>query len=82
MGAKANKRGVESFASPSAAAPDPEAAIPAKKTTSPPGKTKPISRPVSIKMIPRTPIKPNVETTELASSRFMRSGYPTPEPVP
>jgi hypothetical protein len=77
IGAKVNKSGVESFASPNAAAPDPDAAIPAKKTTSPPGKTKPISRPVSIKMIPRTPIKPSVETTELASKRFTWSGYPT-----
>jgi hypothetical protein len=28
-------------------------------------------------MIPRTPIKPSVETTELASKRFTWSGYPT-----
>jgi hypothetical protein len=41
------------------------------------GKTRPINSPVSIKMIPRTPINPKVETTELASKKFIRSGYPT-----
>jgi hypothetical protein len=43
--------------------------MPARKTTSPPGKTSPIKRPVSIKMMPRTPINPNVEITEFASKR-------------
>jgi hypothetical protein len=28
-------------------------------------------------MMPRTPIRPSVETTELASKRFIWSGYPT-----
>jgi hypothetical protein len=72
MGAKVNNKGVESFASPKRAEPEPEAAIPARKTTSPPGKTKPINRPVSIKMMPRTPTSPSVEMTELASRRFIR----------
>jgi hypothetical protein len=49
----------------------PEAAIPARKTTSPPGKTKPINNPVSIKIIPSTPINPRVETTEWASNKFI-----------
>jgi hypothetical protein len=71
-GASANKSGADNFASPRIAAPEPEAAIPARKTTSPPGKIRPINKPVSIKIMPRTPIKPRVETTELASSRFMR----------
>jgi hypothetical protein len=53
-------------------APAPEAAIPARKTTSPPGKTRPMRSPVSIKMIPRTPINPRVATTELASKRLVK----------
>jgi hypothetical protein len=53
----------------------PEAAIPARKTTSPPGKTKPINNPVSKKIIPSTPINPRVETTEWASNRFISAVY-------
>jgi len=69
IGASANKSGADNFASPKSAAPDPEAAIPARKTTSPPGKTKPINNPVSINMTPKTPINPRVETIESASSK-------------
>jgi hypothetical protein len=57
------------LASPRSAAPEPEAAIPARKTISPPGKTRPISNPVSIKIMPRTPINPRVDRTALASRR-------------
>jgi hypothetical protein len=59
------------LASPKSAAPEPEAAIPARKTISPPGKTRPINNPVSIKIMPRTPINPRVDRTALASSRFV-----------
>jgi len=71
IGASTNKSGADNFASPKSVAPDPEAAIPARKTTSPPGKTKPINNPVSIKMTHNTPINPRVETIELASSKFI-----------
>ncbi len=64
-----NKSGADNFAFPKSASPDPDAAIPARKTTSPPGKTKPINSPVSIKMTPKTPINPRVDTIELASSK-------------
>jgi hypothetical protein len=59
------------LASPRSAAPEPEAAIPARKTISPPGKTRPINNPVSIKIMPSTPINPRVDRTALASSRFV-----------
>jgi hypothetical protein len=60
------------LASPKRAAPVPEAAIPARNTTSPPGKISPINNPVSIKMMPSTPIKPRFDTTEWASRRVVR----------
>jgi hypothetical protein len=53
----------------------PEAAMPAKKTTSPPGKIKPINNPVSIKITPRTPINPRVDTTDWASNKFISVVY-------
>ena len=69
--------GITSRIEPEAATPvrprrdvEPEAATPAKNTTSPPGKTKPIKSPVSIKIMPRTPIKPSVEMIEFASKKF------------
>jgi hypothetical protein len=66
-----NKSGADNFASPKRTSPDPEAAIPARNTISPPGKTKPISNPVSIKITPRTPINPRVEMIELASKKLI-----------
>jgi hypothetical protein len=52
------------------AAPDPDAATPATKRRESPGKAKPINKPVSAKMIARTPIRPRSPTTECASKRF------------
>jgi hypothetical protein len=66
-----NKSGADNFASPKRTSPDPEAAIPARNTISPPGKTKPINNPVSIKITPKTPINPRVEMIELASKRLI-----------
>lgn len=68
-GASANKSGADNCAFPKRFSPDPEAATPARKTTSPPGKTKPINSPVSINITLKTPINPSVETIEFASSK-------------
>ena len=69
-GARVNSKSDDNFASPKILAPASDAAIPAKKTTSPPGKTRPINSPVSIKIMARTPIKPSVEMIEFASKKF------------
>ena len=68
-GMAASSAGADVLGDAKLSAPADEAAIPAKKTTSPPGKTRPIKRPVSIKMMPRTPINPRVDTTASASKR-------------
>jgi hypothetical protein len=55
---------------------EPEAAKPAIKRSESPGKKRPIKRPVSAKMIARTPINPSVVTIECASNRLaMHKGY-------
>ena len=75
-GASAKSQGAESLASHNTAEPAPDAAIPARKTTSPPGNTKPINKPVSMKMIAKTPIRPRVETTAEASNRLVMNSIP------
>jgi hypothetical protein len=52
------------------AAPDPDAATPAIKRSESPGNASPTSRPVSAKIMARTPIRPSSPTIECASKRF------------
>ena len=56
---------------PKIAVPEPDAATPAMKSKESPGKARPTSRPVSAKMMARTPARPRSPTIELASKRFM-----------
>jgi len=58
------------------AAPEPEAATPARNNSESPGKAKPTSNPVSAKMIAKTPMSPRSETIECASKRFIRGRLP------
>jgi hypothetical protein len=57
-------------APPKIAAPEPEAATPAIKRSESPGNARPISNPVSAKMIARIPSNPRSPTMEWASKRL------------
>ena len=65
------------------AAAEPEAATPATKRRESPGKTRPMSRPVSAKRIARMPTKPRSATIESAWSRVEISiGVEATRPCP
>ena len=78
IGAPINKAAGGKCASPKIAAPDPDAATPARKSSESPGKAQPTSRPVSAKIIAKTPMRPRSETMEWASKRFMPGRLPHP----